>query len=175
MKVPTKVPMNNTLHGSGLNGLARYQYRNEGFGVQLDALRARSGAAWVEVWTADGLPDREFKNYEELRLSLMKLKKLPPPYRAVSLGWSKPLAGSHGRCDLCRGRLSWNVRMRYGWRPTDESFSSSCDECLPKVKADPGAAIEARRKWVREHPIDFGKPKTPVTSDGDRLDDDIPF
>lgn len=156
--MPKVIVLDPSLYGDGANGLALQQQRNDEWGVQLDAVRAKHGAAWVERWTSDFIPDREFKTFDELRVAHDALDRFEP-YAArvlsVELRPTDRYAGTGG-CWRCHaGVWTWTVRAQTGWRATDVDRVPSCDACLESVKADPVAAVAARVRWVREHPIKF--------------------
>ena len=154
--IPENIPMRANLFGDGAKGMAWQQQRNHEYGVQVDAVRAKHGAPWVEAWTSDHLPDREYKTFQELRAAhngALHQDELVP-FQAVVLRVDPREARSSGGCWRCHhGVWTWSVRAKTGWRATDEAQVPSCEACLEQVKADPIAAIEARRKWVREHPV----------------------
>lgn len=152
MIIPEKIDLQVTRFGDGAKGMALQVARNDRYGIQVDARRETRRAAWTSTWTSDLLPDRGFKTYAELRQALAEAT-VTVPWKAVVLKVEPKRPGSIGKCYLCRGEYVHQVRVKTGWRKGDEAIVSSCDADLEKVKADPVAAIEARRKWVREHPI----------------------
>ena len=152
MNLPERITLQTKVYGDGAKGLAFQIARNEEHGVQCDARREKRGAPWIETWTSDFLPDREFGTYRELHAALAAAPETPREAVTV-IGVEPRSKGSLGHCWLCRGEWIHTVRAKKGWRPADGAHIPCCDACLEKVKADPAAAIEAREKWVREHPI----------------------
>jgi len=172
MDIPETIKLKETMHGSGINGAVRYQHRNDEFGVQLDAYRPTRNGKWTQAWTSDHISGREFKSYAHLRDAVLLLDAPPPAHPINIIDARHPLPGSVGRCYLCRGAKgpwTWSVRFFFGWRSTDVNDASSCDACLEETRRDPAAAVEARRKWVRENPIRLH----PLSEK--ELNDDIPF
>lgn len=152
MIVPDTIQMRATMFGDGARGMALQVSRNNEHGIQLEARREKHGAPWIETWTSDFLPDREFKTFRELRDAL-RAETLTVPWKMVVLKVEPRGPRDSAKCWTCRGEYQHDVRVKTGWRPGDESIIPTCAADLEKVKADPAAAIEARRKWVSEHPI----------------------
>ena len=152
MNIPEKIDLQVSMFGDGAKGMALQVARNNEHGVQVESRRETRRAPWVSTWTSDFLPDREFKTYAELRQALASAT-LTVPWKAVVLRVEPKDPRSIGKCYLCREEYVHQVRVKTGWRKGDEAIVSSCEADLDKIKADPAAAIEARRKWVREHPI----------------------
>ncbi len=148
MKLPVTIPLQNTAFGDGANGYAFQIQRNDEYGVQVNAVRARHGATWDETYTSDFLPDKEFKSYAQLCLALKFSKTVVPTVTILTVEKKDPR--SQGKCWLCRGNWDHTVRVKTGWRGADVTHIPCCDADLEKVKADPLAAIEARHKHVRE-------------------------
>ncbi len=146
MKLPKTIPLQNAVFGDGANGYAFQIQRNDEYGVQVKAVRARHGAPWSETYTSDFLPDKEFKSYAELRQELKFSKTTPPTITILTVEKKDPR--SLGKCWLCRGNWDHTVRVKTGWRGADVTHIPCCDADLEKVKADPLAAIDARHKQV---------------------------
>lgn len=148
MNIPETIKLKSSLFGDGEKGYARQQHRNDEFGVQLDAVRKQHGAPWVETWTSDYLPHREFLSFAALRAALLEAVAVQPVWTVT--GVEPKSEGSMGHCWLCRGDWVHTVIATRGWRSDDINHLPSCDGCLEAVKADPAAALEARRKHCRE-------------------------
>lgn len=156
MKLPDNFPMPVSSMGHGAKGMAVHTHRNDQFGVQLEARRAKYRAPWVETWTSDHLPDRTFPTFEELREALLAVPDAQAPVWTVIRTDSKGEGTSS--CWLCRGARAHTVIAKTGWRPADIAHIPSCEACLPKIQADPRAAVQARRDWVKAHPVDLSRP-----------------
>lgn len=167
MKIPEKIPMSASMFGDGKDGAAWQQHRNAEYGIQCDAIRKSRSAPFIEAWSSDHLPDREFKRFADLRAALENIE--PVPFIPVVIAVEPKSAGSQGKCYTCRAEWTQTVIAKTGWRPTDLLHASSCDGCLDATKRDPIAARDARVKWVREHPINL----SPLPDKS--IDDDCPF
>lgn len=152
MNLPESIKVRIIAYGDGAKGLAFQIARNDEHGVQVEARRERGGAPWVESWTSDFLRGRVFHSYRELREAVAPIEDLTP-FPPQIVGVAAKEERSIGSCWICRGEWTFTVRVKLGWRPGDESMIPCCVEHLEQVKADPRAAIEARRKWIREHPV----------------------
>ena len=146
MNLPKYIELKVTMFGDGAKGMAFQVSRNEEYGVQCDASRKQHGAPWVDTWTSDYLPDREFKTFAELHAAVNAagdLKKLPAIVERV-----EPKGRGVARCWLCRGEWTHTVIVKTNWRAMGVERIPTCEADLERVKADPLAAIEARRRYV---------------------------
>lgn len=148
MNIPATLRYRIEAHGHGHNGLAFYIYRNDEFGVQVDARRPKRGEQWVQTWTSDYLPDREFDSLTALREVIADIE--PVRFKPEIVSVTPKHEHASGHCWVCRGDWVHTVRVKTGWRPGDVSLIPACDRDLERVKAEPLAAIEARRQQVRE-------------------------
>lgn len=146
MNIPPSLRYRVEAHGH--NGLAFYIYRNDEFGVQVEARREKRGAPWIETWTSDYLPGKEFKGLTGLREAVADVD--PSQFKPEIVSVTPKHEHASGHCWVCRGDWVHTVRVKTGWRHTDRAMIAACDRDLERVKAEPLAAIEARRQQVRE-------------------------
>lgn len=169
MKIPTHLTMRETAHGVGARGLAFYEYEDTaGLGVQMQARRESSRAAFVETWYHEALPERSFGTLAELAAAVDALTDEQiaaeaanyPRFRSV-----KPDSCGNP-CRLCPRPTyvggprvhhdTWRVAVARSWRPVTDSCCSLCDhhralfDCNPAELLAVLAALAARAKEAAE-------------------------
>lgn len=158
MNLPETIKMFTAQFGDGQEGYAIQILRNNEFCIQCDAVRAKRGAPWVEIFTSDHLPGQAFPSFKALREAVLATPA-PAAFMPVVIEVKSRDPRNHGKCWLCHEiEYSHSVTAKTGWRDRDVNWIPSCDVCLEAVKADPVAAVESRHKWVREHPVRLKEP-----------------
>lgn len=145
MEIPHVIHLPVTSHGHGDKGFAFYVRRNEHYGIQKEERRARTGQPWIDTWSSDYLPDRYFHSWKELREAVHAADDLAKPAFVV-IG-VEPSSNPH-KCWTCGTESGQLVRVKTCWRPADIGLIPTCEADIERVKADPAAAIAARRAHV---------------------------
>lgn len=155
--LPEQVKMKSTAHGSGARGMAFYWYSDaDELGVELEARRETRNHQFIETYRFRWLPDREFNNYQALRIATSVLTDeaiAAEKARWPQLGEVRPdLPGN--KCTRHRDRPSvLRAEAKTCWIPFLGSFCGLCAECAPAASGNGQGIVdivEERRARVRE-------------------------
>ena len=156
MELPESIQMKNTVHGHGGKGMAFYGYEDTaGLGVRMEARRKDGRSPFIETWTHDALPGREFQSYRALRDVVLPLT---PEQIAAETADKYPLVrelepdSCGNACRLCprppyvpgQERVkhdTWRATIAHAWN--DLSGCSLCDAHMAQFGLD-GATPDAK-------------------------------
>lgn len=159
MNLPTQIRMRNTMHGKRSKGGYFYRYSDvDGLGVNALADKLDRNTPEKVTWSFAWLPDREFKDYEDLRAAVEALSDdeiAAAKARFPVIEEIEPADSAMGNtCRLCKPRspAAWQGTLGVSPDPMDSWPFWLCDthrpladkpaELLAALKAD----VEERRQ-----------------------------
>lgn len=158
MKLPDKITIKNTAHGSGDKGLAFYTYEDgEGLGIVMDARRTDDRSPFVESWRFRWLPNLVFVSFAHLVEVLRALPdeaveaekaKWPVLEYVVERG---PESLGSGRCWLHTDRPATHRAYALTcWIRSAGTTALLCEECATDAAKDASVVIRASEKRVAD-------------------------
>ena len=157
-RIPAEIQMRTDTYGDGAKGMAfQIDHDITGLGVACEARRKDRHSPFVSTWRYRWLPDRDFVSFAQLREAVNALDDAA--IEAEKQRWPQPYETERepsptARCWLDNEQGATFTTVRSSWHEYESA--PLCAWCVMKAREDPMVvlrAAEARRAWVRDHPI----------------------